>query len=237
MKKIIIAVLTILLLIACGEKKMTKNLQITGNIKDLKEGTLYIQHLENDKMVTLDTIKISGDSHFTAEFDLKSPEMFYLILNRGVTNSIDDRIPFFVEPGKINIDTSLDLFYVNAKITGSKNHDLYRNFNSIFDQYSGQNLSLMELKLNTIKYHKKVSLDSIDAEQDKILKRKYLYAVNFALQNKDYEVAPYVALSQISDINLKYLDTIQKSMAPKVAASLYGKKLISFYNLRKKTEQ
>jgi hypothetical protein len=29
------------------------------------------------------------------------------------------------------------------------------------------------------------------------------------LNNKDYEVAPYVTLSEIYDINLKYLDTIQ----------------------------
>jgi hypothetical protein len=41
-------------------------------------------------------------------------------------------------------------------------------------------------------------------------------------------VAPYIALSEIYDINLKYLDTIQKSMSPKVAKSFYGKKLTDY---------
>jgi hypothetical protein len=44
---------------------------------------------------------------------------------------------------------------------------------------------------------------------------------------QDYE-APYITLSEIYDINLKYLDTIQKSMTPKVAKSMYGKKLTNF---------
>jgi hypothetical protein len=57
-----------------------------------------------------------------------------------------------------------------------------------------------------------------------VIKRKYLYATNFAINNKDHEVAPYIALAEIYDINLKFLDTIQKSMTPKVAQSLYGKK-------------
>jgi hypothetical protein len=35
---------------------------------------------------------------------------------------------------------------------------------------------------------------------------------------------------------LKYLDTIQKTMSPKIAQSLYGKKLIQFYKERKKQE-
>jgi hypothetical protein len=55
-----------------------------------------------------------------------------------------------------------------------------------------------------------------------------LYATNFAINNKNFEVAPYIALSEIYDINIKYLDTIQKSMSPKVAKSLYGKKLTEY---------
>ena len=55
-----------------------------------------------------------------------------------------------------------------------------------------------------------------------------MFATNFALNNRDFEVAPYIALSEIYDINVKYLDTIQKSMSPKVAKSLYGKKLTEY---------
>ena len=71
-------------------------------------------------------------------------------------------------------------------------------------------------------------MDSLSAKQDSNIKRKYLFATNFALNNRDFEVAPYIALSDIYDINVKYLDTIQKSMSPKVAKSLYGKKLTEY---------
>jgi hypothetical protein len=66
------------------------------------------------------------------------------------------------------------------------------------------------------------------------LKRKYLYAINFAVTHKDYEVAPYIALSEINDATIKYLDTIQKVMAPKVAKSKYGVMLTKYVAERKK---
>ena len=79
-------------------------------------------------------------------------------------------------------------------------------------------------------------INKIELEEQDLLKRKYLYTTNFAVNNGDHEVAPYVALADIYDINLKYLDTIQKSMSPKVSKSLYGKKLNEFYATRKKQE-
>lgn len=237
MKKGILTTLIMFLIIACGEKKSNKSLQISGNVEGLKSGYLYIQHIDNGKYKNLDTIKIDGDSHFNSELDLKSPEMLYLILDRGTTTSIDDKLPFFAEPGKITINTKLEGFFSKAVIKGSKNHELYREFRKTNARFTGESLTLMELKLNTIKYKKKVSLDSIAQEEDKILKRKYLYAVNFAINNRNFEIAPYIALSEINAINLKYLDTIQKSMTPKVAKSLYGKQLIDFYEARKKIEE
>jgi hypothetical protein len=64
-----------------------------------------------------------------------------------------------------------------------------------------------------------------------------LYTTNFALNHKDFEVAPFVTLSHIANVNLKYMDTIQKSMTSKVANSLYGKKLIQLYKERCQAEK
>ena len=100
MQKTFIAFLSLAILSSCGEKKQEKDLLITGNIKGLKKGTLYIQKLQDTTLVALDTIKINGDSHFTSELDIDSPEMYYLFLDRGVTNSLDNNIPFFAEKGK-----------------------------------------------------------------------------------------------------------------------------------------
>lgn len=224
------------MLVSCNEKQSTKDLVLTGNIKGLKNGTLYIQRIKDTTLVAIDTIKINGDSHFTSEFDLDSPEMLYLFLDRGVTNSLDNNISFFAEKGKMNIETSLDFFTADAKITGSKNQELYDEYRKVMARYVDQDLTLIQKKLMAYKENKVEEMNKIEEEQKSILKSKYLYTTNFAVNNGGYEVAPYVALAEIYDINLKYLDTIQKSMSPKVSKSLYGKKLNDFYAARKKEE-
>ena len=100
MKKTIIASVTALLLFACNKNETKGNLHITGNIKGLKNGTLYIQRIVDAKLVAIDTIKIDGSSTFESNLDLKSPEMLYLFLDRGTSNSLDNNLSFFAEPGK-----------------------------------------------------------------------------------------------------------------------------------------
>ncbi|MFV8373911.1 DUF4369 domain-containing protein [Flavobacterium sp. LB1P62] len=228
MKKSIIAFVTLLLLSACTEKDSKTNLHITGNIKGLKKGTLYIQRVMDTTLVAIDTINIDGSSAFESDLDLKSPEMLYLFLDRGVSNSLDNNLSFFAEPGNITIETSLDSYLSGAKITGSKNNDLFEEYKKINSRFTDENLTLIEKKFNAIKSNNAKAIDSLNARQDSNTKRKYLFATNFAINNKNYEVAPYIALSEIYDINIKYLDTIQKSMSPKVAQSLYGKKLTKY---------
>lgn len=236
MRKSIIALFSILLLVSCTDKKSTKSFVLTGNIKGLKSGTVYIQRIKDTILVAIDTIKIDGDSHFTSEFDLQSPEMLYLFLDRGVTNSVDNNIPFFAEKGKMTIETSLDFFTADVKITGSKNQELYEEYKKVVSRYVDQDLTLFEKRFKALKANNTEEVNKIEEEQKGVLKRKYLYSTNFAVNHGDYEVAPYVALAEIYDINLKYMDTIQKSMTPKVSKSLYGKKLINFIAARKKEE-
>lgn len=236
MKYTIAALFTVLLLVGCEKKESGKNLHITGNVKGLKKGVLYIQKVVDTALVAIDTIKIDGDSHFTSDLDIQSPEMYYLFLDRGVTNSLDNNLAFFAEPGNINIETQLDLFLSGAKITGSKNNTKFEEFKKVKNRFTDQNLVFMEQKLNAYKGNNAKVIDSIEKLQDHNIKRLYLYTTNFAVTNGDLELAPYLALSEIANINIKYLDTIQKSMTPKVAQSFYGKKLTAYYKERKKSE-
>ena len=236
MRKILITLLSLTILSSCSEKKSNKNLHITGFIKGLKKGTLYIQRIKDTSLIAIDTIKIDGDSHFISDLNIDSPEMFYLFLDRGVTNSVDNNLPFFVEPGNINIESSLDFFTADAKITGSKNQELYDEYKKVVSRYVDQNLDLIQKRFTAYKSKNEAELTKIQTEQDDVLKRKYLYTTNFAVNHADYDVAPYVAVAEIYDINLKYLDTIQKSMTPKIAKSFYGKKLNELITERKKLE-
>ncbi|MBF7090583.1 DUF4369 domain-containing protein [Flavobacterium sp. ALJ2] len=236
MKKTIIAFVTLVLLTSCSKNESKTNLHITGNIKGLKNGTLYIQRVVDTSLVAIDSIKIDGNSAFETNIELKSPEMLYLFLDRGVSNSLDNNILFFAEPGNINIDTNLDTYISSAKITGSKNQELYEDYRKVSSRFNDSNLDLVALRFKAMKDNNQKTLDSVNEKQESNIKRKYLYATNFAINNKDYEIAPYIALSDIYDINIKYLDTIQKSMTPKVAQSLYGKKLTEYVAKIKKQQ-
>jgi hypothetical protein len=228
MKKIILAFFSFVLLASCDKNESKTNLHITGNIKGLKKGTLYIQRIVDTSLVAIDTINIDGSSVFESDIELQSPEMLYLFLDRGTSNSLDNNLLFFAEPGVINIDTNLESYIANAKITGSKNQDLFEEYKKINSRFIDEKLTLIEQKFNAVKNNNSKAIDSLTAKQESNIKRKYLFATNFAINNKDHEVAPYIALSEIYDINVKYLDTIQKSMSPKVAQSLYGKKLTEY---------
>lgn len=237
MKKSILAVVALTTLFACTKNDSKNTLHLTGNVAGLKEGTLYIQRINDTSLVTIDSIKINGDSKFATDLTIDSPEMYYLSLNRGVSNSLDNNLLFFAEAGSINIDTNLDSFSYGAKITGSANHDLYEEFRKINGQFKDESLTLLEQKFRATKFNDVKKLDSIKSKEESNIKRRYLYATNFAINHKDHEVAPYIALSEIYDINLKFLDTIQKAMTPKVAQSMYGKKLTKYVNDIKKSEK
>jgi hypothetical protein len=233
MKKLLITVIALLSLISCGDKKSDNQMHLTGNIKGLQAGKLYIQKMVDSNLVVVETINIDGDSHFETTIKISEPELYFLYLDRGVTNSLDNRLQFFAEPGDINIDTTLDNYLYNAKITGSKNNELLAENKQIVSRFNDEKLNLTALRFEALKAKNTTKVDSIDKRTEDIIKKTYLYNVNFALNNKEFEVAAFITVTEIYDVNMKYLDTIQKSMSPKVAQSFYGKKLTNLYNNRK----
>lgn len=238
MKKLLLLGIGLLTLIACDKKEAPEgSLHLTGNIKGLSQGKLYIQKIKDTSFVILDSILFKGDSHFESTIKLKSPEVLFLFLDRGQTNSIDNNLSFFAEPGEMNIDTNLKEFYASAKITGSKNHDLLTEFNTFKTKFNEKNLELIEKRIKTGEKLTQETTDSINNEYQKLLTRKYRYTANFAATHGDFEVAPYLALSEIGDINIAFLDTITKKMTPKIAKSKYGKLLRKHIKERKKNEK
>lgn len=235
MKRLLLALMALVLLTACNNNDHgDANLHITGNIKGLKQGKLYIQRVVDTALVAIDTIVINGKSSFESHLKIDSPEMLYLFLDRGQTNSIDNSLPFFAEPGNMKIETSNDEFFYRAKVTGSKNQKLYEDFQQMKARFTNDNLALVEKNLEATKNSNVKQLDSIAAKADQLIRRRYLFTANFALNNAKSEIGPYIALSEIADVNIKYLDTIQKSMSPEVAKSLYGKMLTKYVAERKK---
>jgi hypothetical protein len=220
------AVLLVLILIASCSK-IEPNLTVTGSIKGLKKGTLYLQQLQDTILVVKDSVIYNGEERYVLTSDLEAPEMLYLTLDKNAGDDIP-RISFFAVPGTIEINTTLKRFEFDAKISGSTLQKKLEEFNDINSQFNNQNLELIKAKFDAQKSGDTVRIEKANQDSDNLLKRKYLYAINFAMNNKDTEIAPYIALAEIYNANVKYLDTIYNALPKDIANSKYGVALDKF---------
>lgn len=72
-------------------------MMVTGTIKGLRKGTLYLQKIKDTVLVNLDSVTIDGNPDFTLTTSLKSPEVHYLYLDKEDADTLNDRILFFGE--------------------------------------------------------------------------------------------------------------------------------------------
>jgi hypothetical protein len=61
-----------------------------------------------------------------------------------------------------------------------------------------------------------------------LAKRKILFTVNFAVNNGQSVLAPYLALTELNNVQPSLLDTISKSMTLEVASTKYGSLLTEY---------
>ena len=224
----------ICLLIVSSCAKDNSNFTLKGTIKDLKKGTVYLQKIEDSSLVSIDSLQISGDAQFELHAYLEGPEVLYLKLDKQGEDS--GLIPFFADQGITEINTTLKNFFVDAKIKGSKQHEKLEEYKSIMTKFKDKNLDLIKESFEARKSEDSLQIDSSLKAQNSLIIRRYLYTINFAINNKDNEIAPYLALSEIPDANLKYLDTIINSLNPEIKSSKYGKELEASIAQRKKEQ-
>lgn len=222
----------LLLIISCSNEQ--HDLTVKTNIKGLKKGTVYLKKVMDTALVTVDSIVINGNPEFELHSDLESPEVFFLYLDKN--SSENDRIAFFADKGITTINTTLKNFVFDAKINGSPQQKKWDEYKLIMSRFNERNLDLIKENFEAQKNGDTSKSNSIQKDYNNLLKRKYLYTVNFALNNKDSELAPYLALTEIYNAQVKYLDTINSSLTPEVKASKYGKELQSFIDSIKSTE-
>lgn len=228
MKNAIFLIALSLLIISCGRGDTENTMTVTGNVKGLKKGTLYLQHIPDSTLVTLDSLQVEGDGNFSFKTELESPEIFYLYLNKEDANDVNDRITFFGEPGLITINTSWNTFDLNAEIEGSKTQKKLEEYQKTMSRFNMKNLELIQNAANQEMALDSVQLDSMQRLSNKNIQRGYAFALNFALSNKDSYIAPYIALNEVADANVIYLDSIYNSLTPEVVDSKYGKKLKTY---------
>lgn len=237
-QKTLLLLFTGFFILSCSpkQKQTVENLMIVkGRIDGLRKGTLYLQKIEDNLLINIDSTLVNGTPNFEFQTPLKTAEVFYLYLDKEDGDTLNDRILFFGERGTIEINTLLKTFESSANITGSKNQELLQEYQSFNRKFNDQNLELMKQFYQAEGKSKKA--DTLQQKLDNLLKRRYLYTINFAARNTDQNIAPYLALTQVFDANLALLDSIAVKMTPEVSSSKYGKELLSFIKERRIKEK
>lgn len=232
MRKFITALVVLLVVFSCSNGK-NGNMIVKGQIKGLKKGTLYLQKMKDTTLVSVDSIQLLGKDNFVLSDDIDSPVMYYLTLD-GNTGA--KQLLFFGEKGEITINDNLENFGINPEIKGSQNQIVMNKFKEIDDKFKSKRLDYIAKELKARSEKDSVALNELAKEFKKLVRRRFLFTANFAVQHKDAEAAPYIALSELYDANIYLLDTINNSLTDRVKSSDYGKRLQKFVDKIKASE-
>ena len=195
---------------------------MTVNVKveNFKKGNVYLQKISDSALINVDSIFVKKNESIILKYNIDSPELFYL--NLDVSN-IDNRIEFFGEKGEINIDTSLEKFNSDFKISGSSIDSIYRDYLSVIKKFNNQKLDLIQLSFNLTKTELDDSLIKVQNQIKSLNKRQYLYNLNYTVSNGNSFISPLIAINEFSESGKIVLDTIKNSMSKQVLESKYGK--------------
>ena len=231
MKKILLIGL-LLLIIACSQEKELGNMIVQGKIKGVKKGTLYLKKMKDTVVVSVDSIRLFGKDTFTLTDNISSPEMYFLSLDQN--KSI---LSFFGEEGTISISDKVEKFGISPVIEGSSNQKILENYKETASKFQAKQLDLLAANMQAQKENDLETSQSLRKQAEKQNLKKYIYTINFALNNSDSEAAAFITLTELVNANVKYLDSINNSLSSEVQQSFYGKKLAEFVATIKETEK
>ena len=231
MKKILVIGL-LFLIVACSKEKELGNMVVQGKIKGIKKGTLYLKKMRDTLIVSVDSIRLFGKDSFTLTDNITSPEMYFLSLDQNQST-----LSFFGEEGIITINDQVEKFGISPVIEGSSNQKILESYKEVAKKFQGKQLDLLAANMQAQKDSDLETSQSLRKQAEKQNLKKYIYTINFALNNSDSEAAAFITLTELVNANVKYLDSINNSLTKKVQQSFYGKKLKEFIADIKETEQ
>ena len=173
-------------------------------------------------------LKINRDNldkiiNFT--YGLKEPEMLFLDLDFD-DGSETKSLSFFAENNKMDVITSLDNYGYNVLVKGSRNDSILRDYILINKKFNDEKLDLFERSFANSKTKNTDSLKIIENSIININTRQFLHNANYAVRNANYEIAPYIAVTDLFE-SKKILDTVYKSLKDDIKNSKYALQLKS----------
>jgi hypothetical protein len=201
-------------------------MSVSGKIDGLRKGKLYLQQFVDSVFISIDSTEVNNEFEFNLSTSINEPDIYYLYLDKFDGDSLNDRIKFFGNSGEIVINSRLKTFDTNAEILGSDNQTLMEEYISIIRKFNFENLNLLEIYYDSQIKGDNKRFDSVNNAINNLIKRKYLYSLNFATTNADYEISPFIVTTEIPDANKELLKQVYDKFNDSIKVSKYGKLLM-----------
>lgn len=202
-----------------SENHFSLNIEIEG----LKKGIIYLEKISDSSMVVIDSVLYNGNNSIQFQGKIDEPEIMIISLTfENETNP--KRFPFFVEKSNIILKTRLKDFGFKVDSRGSKNDSIYRQYLEINKRFNNEKLDLISKSLGFQKSGNKDSISFYDSKLVSVNKRQFLHNANFAMRYSNYEIAPYIAITDLRESSA-ILDTIYKSLGNGIKNSKYALEL------------
>ncbi len=224
--KILLIVLSITIIYGCNNSESNNYMLVSGKIDGLRKGKLYLQQFVDSVFVSIDSTVVNNEFEFNLGTEIIEPDIYYLYLDKVDGDSVNDRIKFFGDTGEITINSRLITFDTNAEISGSKNQALMEEYRLIIRKFNLENLDLLEIYYDSQINGNNKRFDSVNDAIDNLIKRKYLYSLNFATTNSDYEISPFILTTEVPDANKELLKQVYDKFNNSIKVSKYGKLLM-----------
>lgn len=211
------ALIIVIILASCSNNN---ELILDVEIKDLKKGKLFLTKHNDSVFQPIDSFNVNGQKNIVFKHELNEPQ--FLFLNLFTNESYEPlSLSFFAEKGQIKLVTSLEKYGYELKVTGSKNDSIYRKYLKLNKKFNDEKIDLIKKSFEKRKSQENDSVIIIDDLLLKLNKRQFLHNANYVIRNKNYEISPYLAITDLKDSKI-ILDTVYKSLSDKVLKSKYS---------------
>jgi hypothetical protein len=233
--KLVFILIAFVGILACNPEPQA-NLFVKGKIEGVRKGDLYLQTLKDTSLISLDSVHFFGNEDFELKANIEEPQLMFLYLKKFGNEDDAEYLEFFAEAGEFEFNVKMENFAQAKADKAPENHQKYETYLAILKRFKDQNLDLVSERIQT-QQDDTIAQLAIDKKFDNLLRRKYLYTVNYAINNSEYEIAPFLVLSEAYNVNKTYLDTVFNSLTPQVKDSKYGKKLKELIEIRTEEAQ
>lgn len=204
MNKLMLGFLAFLMVMSCSNGQSNGNatenddsgVQISGDVKNPQQGNIFLQELQNNQMVTIDTILLTDKNTFTTTVEVKEPGFYRL--------NLYDRqfINFILSGSDIQITADGASQEGIAEVKGSKDTDHFNEVNDIMKKFQQDVQQLEAAFQDASTSQDQARVDSLrnvylelETEKNEAVKAAIndmdnslaaLYAVNFLDPEKDF---------------------------------------------------